>query len=66
MQAFEIRSLTDDDIRAKLEDAYEELFNLRFQAAIGQMKDKNQTSRLKREIARMKTVLRERQLGIGG
>jgi large subunit ribosomal protein L29 len=63
MHAFEIRNLADDEIRVKLEEAYEELFNLRFQLAIGQIKDPNQMTRLKRDVARMKTVLNERKSG---
>lgn len=62
MQAFEIRNLADDEIKTKLEEAYEELFNLRFQKAIGQMKDTNRVTVLKRDIARMKTIIHERQL----
>lgn len=62
MQAFEIRNLADDEIKTKLEEAYEELFNLRFQKAIGQMKDTNRVTVLRRDIARMKTILTERKL----
>ncbi len=62
MEAFEIRNLTDDEIKTKIEETDEELFNLRFQFAIGQIKDPNQLARLKKDVARMKTVLRERQL----
>jgi large subunit ribosomal protein L29 len=62
MQAFEIRNLADDEIKTKLEEAYEELFNLRFQKAIGQMKDTNRVTVLKRDIARMKTIMNERKL----
>jgi large subunit ribosomal protein L29 len=64
MHAFEIRNLTDDEIATKLEEAYEELFNLRFQFAIGQIKDPNQMTRLKRDIARMKTILNERRVAL--
>ena len=62
MQGFEIRNMSDDDIETKLEEAYEELFNLRFQYAIGQIKDPNRMTNLKRDIARMKTALSERRL----
>jgi large subunit ribosomal protein L29 len=62
MRAFEIRNLSDDEIKSKIEEAYEELFNLRFQRAIGQAKDHTQVSGLKKDIARMKTVLNERRL----
>ena len=64
MKAFEIRTMSDDEIEAKLEEAYEELFNLRFQYAIGQAKDANRMTLLKRDIARMKTVLNERELAV--
>jgi large subunit ribosomal protein L29 len=64
MKAFEIRTMSDDEIEAKLEEAHEELFNLRFQYAIGQAKDANRMTLLKRDIARMKTVLNERELAV--
>jgi len=62
VQAFEIRSLSDADINTKLEEINEELFNLRFQLTIGQVKDSNRISVLKKDIARLKTILREREL----
>jgi large subunit ribosomal protein L29 len=62
MRAFEIRNLTDSDIKTKVEELYEELFNLRFQKAIGQTKDPNRATSLKRDVARMKTILHERRL----
>jgi large subunit ribosomal protein L29 len=62
MQAFEIRNLTDAEIQTKLEEVREELFNLRFQRTIGQVKDTNRITALKRDVARLKTVLREREL----
>jgi large subunit ribosomal protein L29 len=61
VQAFEIRNLSDNEIKTKLEEAHEELFNLRFQKTIGQVKDPNRVTALKRDIARMKTILGERQ-----
>jgi large subunit ribosomal protein L29 len=61
MKAFEIRNMTDQEIQTKLEETYEEIFNLRFQQAIGQAKDSNQVKLLKRDVARMKTVLNERE-----
>lgn len=61
MQAFEIRNLSDGEIQTKLEEAFEELFNLRFQKTIGQVKDPNRFTVLKRDIARMKTILNERK-----
>lgn len=62
MQAFEIRNLSDDEIKTKLEETHEEIFNLRFQQAIGQTKDTNTISALKKDIARLKTILQEREL----
>ncbi len=61
MQAFEIRNLSEGEIQTKLEEAHEELFNLRFQQTIGQVKDTNRFTVLKRDIARMKTILNERK-----
>lgn len=61
MQAFEIRNLSEGEIQTKLEEAYEELFNLRFQKTIGQVKDTNRFRVLKRDIARMKTILGQRK-----
>lgn len=60
MKAYEIRNLSDDEIKTKMEEAYEELFNLRFQLAIGQVKDPSRIRVLKRDVARMKTILAER------
>ncbi|RME70822.1 MAG: 50S ribosomal protein L29 [Chloroflexi bacterium] len=62
MKAYEIRNMSDSEIRTKLEETYEELFNLRFQLAIGQVKDPSRIKMLKRDIARMKTILHERRL----
>jgi large subunit ribosomal protein L29 len=62
MKAFEIRSMTSQEIETKLEETYEELFNLRFQRTIGQMKDTNRLTALKRDVARLKTILNERKL----
>ena len=59
MRAFEIRNLSNSEIKTKLEEAHEELFNLRFQFTIGQIKDPNRVTMLKRDIARMKTILNE-------
>ncbi len=62
VKAFEIRNWSDSEINTKLEEAYEELFNLRFQKTIGQAKDPDRITVLKRDIARMKTILSERKL----
>lgn len=58
----EVRGMSSAEIERKLDDTYQELFNLRFQLATGQLKNVNRLSEVKHDIARMKTVLRERQL----
>lgn len=62
MKAYEIRNMSDIDIDKRIEEIYEELFNFRFQKSIGQVKDPNQIRLLKRDVARMKTILNERKL----
>lgn len=62
MNAREIRGMTTDDIRRKMDETYEELFNLRFQFLMGQLEDHNRLKALRHDIARMKTILREREL----
>jgi large subunit ribosomal protein L29 len=62
MQVYEIRQLPTEDIQQRLGDAREELFNLRVQWSSGQLRDNNRLTQVKRDIARMLTVLREREL----
>lgn len=62
MRAEEIRSLGDNDLVGQLEEAQRELFNLRFRLATKQLTNHREVRRVKRRIARMKTVLREREL----
>lgn len=57
----EIRSLATEEIRARIEDAREELLRLRFQQATGELTDHNRLSYTRREIARMLTVIGERE-----
>jgi large subunit ribosomal protein L29 len=54
--------MTDEQILDAIEDNKESLFNLRFQAASGQLEDPNALQRAKRDLARLNTILRERQL----
>ncbi len=61
-----LRSLEDDELVTKLREAKEELFNLRFQAATGQLESHGRLHAVRREIARIYTVMRERELGISG
>lgn len=62
MQPYEIRTLTNAEIGQRLDEAYEELFNLRFQRYTGQLKNTARLSQVRRDIARLKTVMREREL----
>ena len=64
--AEELRALSTEELQAKLKEAKEELFNLRFQAATGQLESHGRLTAVRKEIARIYTVLRERELGIGG
>ena len=59
MKAAEIRNLSVDELNAKLADLKAELFNLRFQHAINQLENPQRMKAVKRDIARIKTVLRE-------
>ncbi len=60
----EIRDLADDELVARLGEAKEELFNLRFQVATGQLDNNRRLQHVRRDIARIYTVMRERELGI--
>jgi len=59
-----IRELADDELVLRLRDAKEELFNLRFQVATGQLDNNRRLQTVRRDIARIYTVMRERELGI--
>jgi large subunit ribosomal protein L29 len=59
-----MRSLEDDELVSKLREVKEELFNLRFQAATGQLENHGRLRAVRKEIARIYTVMRERELGI--
>lgn len=61
MKAQEIRGMSSEELMQKLDDAYHELLNLRFQLSRGQLEDTNRISEVKRDIARIKTILRERE-----
>jgi len=64
LTAEDLRTEPDDVLVTKLKEAKEELFNLRFQAATGQLESHGRLRTVKREIARIYTVMRERELGI--
>ena len=63
-KAFELDEVEQADLETKLREAKEELFNLRFQAATGQLENNGRLRTVKKDIARIYTVLRERELGI--
>jgi large subunit ribosomal protein L29 len=62
--AGDLRLLDDDSLEERLRESKEELFNLRFQAATGQLESHGRLRAVRREIARIYTVVRERELGI--
>ncbi|HSC31013.1 MAG TPA: 50S ribosomal protein L29 [Gemmatimonadaceae bacterium] len=62
MRAEEIRELTDDELRTRLAEMEEERFRLRFRSATEALEDPLRFRVIRKEIARMKTILRERQL----
>jgi len=62
--AHELDDLTNVDLEAKLREAKEELFNLRFQSATGQLESHGRLRAVRRDIARIYTIMRERELGI--
>lgn len=62
MKSQEIWEMTPEEIRSKLDDAYAELFNLRFQFSTGQMRNSARLGQMRKEIARLSTILRAKQL----
>lgn len=62
MKIQEIREMTNDELDAKLKSLKEELFNLRFSHAIRQLENTSQLTVVKKDIAKVKTVIREREL----
>lgn len=64
MKADEYREFASEDLGVKLDESQEEYFNLRFQNATGQLENFSQIGRVKRDIARLRTILRERDLGL--
>jgi len=62
--AAEIRDLADEELLSRLGESKEELFNLRFQVATGQLDNNRRLHDVRRDIARIYTVMRERELGI--
>jgi large subunit ribosomal protein L29 len=65
MKAKNIRDLSTVEIQTKVNELKDELFNLRFQLATGQLDNPMRIREVRKDIARAKTILRERELGIG-
>ena len=63
-KATEVRDLGDEELLTRLREAKEELFNLRFQVATGQLDNNRRLHTVRKDIARIYTVMRERELGI--
>ena len=64
MRLKEFRDMSTDDLNKELEDSHQELFNLRFRVTTKQLVNHRELRRVKRKIARLKTLLTERELGI--
>jgi len=64
LKASEIRALSNEELLTKIEEAHEELFNLRFRLATRQLGNHREIPNVKKRIARIKTILQERELGI--
>ena len=62
MKASEIHELSAEDLAGKLKDARAELFNLRFRAATGQLENPSSIKDVKKDMARVKTIIREREI----
>ena len=64
MKVEEIRALSTEELAKQLEATHEELFNLRFRLATKQLVNHREILRVRRQIARLETIMRERELGI--
>jgi len=64
MKAREIRDLTTEELHHRLEDLKDELFNLKFQLVTGQLDNPMRIKQVRKDIARVKTIMRERELQI--
>ena len=64
MRADEVRALSSEDLVKQLEESHKELFDLRFRLATRQLVNHRDVRRVKKEIARLQTIMRERELGI--
>lgn len=65
MKTNEFRVLSSEEIESRIEQLKDELFNLRFQLATGQLENPMRIRQVRKDIARAKTILKQRELGIG-
>lgn len=65
MKASELRNLSSEEIEGRVDQLKDELFNLRFQLATGQLENPMRIRQVRKDIARAKTILMQRELGIG-
>lgn len=65
MKANELRVLPSEEIESRIDQLKDELFNLRFQLATGQLENPMRIRQVRKDIARAKTILKQRELGIG-
>jgi large subunit ribosomal protein L29 len=65
MKVEEVRALSDEELEKQLEEAHQELFNLRFRLATKQLVNHRELPRVKKKIARLKMIIRERDLAKG-
>lgn len=65
MKTKEIRALSPVELAKQLEEAHRELFNLRFRLTTGQLTNHHEIRKVRKDIARMKTIIRERELAGG-
>ncbi|TZE82728.1 50S ribosomal protein L29 [Calorimonas adulescens] len=64
MKASDMKEMTNSELNQKLSELKEELFNLRFQLATGQLENTSRIKMVRKDIARVKTILRERQIKV--
>jgi large subunit ribosomal protein L29 len=63
MRVDEIRKLNPEELKKQLDESYQELFNLRFRATLKQLTNYNELRKVRRDIARIKTIMRAREQG---
>jgi large subunit ribosomal protein L29 len=62
MKTADIRNMSDDEIRSRIDDTRQELMNLRFQVITGQLTDTSRLRKIRRQVAQLETMLHEREL----